>query len=79
MRFNKKAMKEEQAPLKRHVRNRKVILRFTEDELRIVDQFLENNKLCGRAKQLRQMILREILKHNNEALPMLFSEFEMRQ
>ena len=52
---------------------------MSEEELRIVDRYLEKYQITNKARWLRETILAHIYEHMEGDYPTLFNEHEMRR
>ena len=65
----------------RNVRRReqRMVCLMSEEELRIVDRYLEKYKITNKSRWLRETILMFIHKNMEEDYPTLFGEHDMRR
>ncbi|MCD7899900.1 MAG: hypothetical protein LUH22_08495 [Bacteroides sp.] len=59
-------------------RNRITVL-MSEDEMRIVDRYLEKYKITNKSRWLRETVLMFIYQKTEEDYPTLFGEHDMRR
>lgn len=60
-------------------RKTRMVCLMSEEELRIVDRYLEKYHITNKARWLRETILAHIYEHMEEDYPTLFNEHEMRR
>lgn len=75
MKKKTKSIKTSAASSKRQLR---MICLMNEDEQKIVDRYLEKNKITNRSRWMRETILSAIYKRMVENYPTLFNEHDMR-
>ena len=57
----------------------RMVCLMSEEELRIVDRYLEKYQITNKARWLRETILAHIYENMDEDYPTLFDEHEMRR
>ena len=60
-------------------RQQRMTCLMSEDELQIVDRYLEKYKITNRSRWLRETILQFVYKNMEEDYPTLFGEHDMRR
>ncbi|MBE6287930.1 MAG: hypothetical protein E7099_07070 [Mediterranea massiliensis] len=60
-------------------RHQRIVCLMSEDELRIVDRYLEKYKITNKSRWFRETILMFIHKNMEEDYPTLFGEHDMRR
>lgn len=61
------------------VRHNRLTLLVSDDELRIIDSYLNKNKITNKSHWMRQTLLASIHKELEENYPTLFNEHDMRR
>ncbi len=60
-------------------RNQRIVCLLTEEELRVVNHYLEKYKITNRSRWTRETLLRFIYKNLEKDHPTLFGEHDMRR
>ncbi|MDR0961419.1 MAG: hypothetical protein LBM62_02505 [Mediterranea sp.] len=60
-------------------RRQRMVCLLSDDEMRIVDRYLEKYKITNKSRWLRETVLTVIHRHIEEDYPMLFCEHDMRR
>lgn len=60
-------------------RHQRIVCLMSEEELRIVDRYLEKYKITNKSRWFRETILMFIHKNMEEDYPTLFGEHDMRR
>ena len=61
------------------VRRHRMVCLMSEEELRIVNRYLERNRINNKSRWLRETVLRFIQKNMEQDYPTLFGEHDMRR
>lgn len=60
-------------------RRKRMVCLMSEEELRIVDRYLERYKISNKARWLRETVLSHIYQQMENDYPTLFNEHDMRR
>lgn len=60
-------------------REQRIVCLMSEEEMRIVDRYLEKYKIANRSRWMRETILMFIYKNMEQDYPTLFGEHDMRR
>ncbi len=60
-------------------RRQRMVCLMSEEEMRMVDRYLEKYKITNKSRWLRETVLMFIYKKMNEDYPTLFGEHDMRR
>lgn len=60
-------------------RQQKVTCLLSDEEMRIIDRYLEKYKISNRSRWMRETILASIFRSMEEDYPTLFNEHDMRR
>lgn len=74
--MKKQVQKKQKAVVKR---THRITVLFSEEEKRVVEEYIRRHRISNRSNWMRELTLRSIFAHLDQDLPMLFSEYEMRR
>ncbi|NDV58912.1 hypothetical protein [Bacteroides sp. 519] len=60
-------------------RQQKMTCLLTEEELRIIERYLEKYKISNRSRWMRETLLASVMRKMEEDYPTLFNEHDMRR
>lgn len=60
-------------------RHQRLVCLMSEEEMRIVDRYLQNYKISNKSRWMREVILSFIYRNMEEDYPTLFCEHDMRR
>lgn len=71
--------KKDKPKVSKQPRERKVTVMFTDEEMGVIEKYLDKYKIQNRSRWFRETLLTHILRVYDEDYPTLFSENEMRR
>ncbi len=61
------------------VRHKRIVCLVSDEESRIIDEYLKKHKIANKSNWMRETLLAFIYKNIDEDYPTLFNELEMRR